>query len=116
SKLWIVGQIRNFVWIIFQIVKFLGRTFPETKFKEFFHLRFVAMIEDEILCDAAVAVAEWADGFPHFWIAGRPAVGTKVANVEKFLRANGARRIAGIAFSNVGVTFAFNENGVAIFL
>ena len=46
-------------------------------------------------------------------VAGGPAVGPEVPEVEEFAGADGAHGIARIAGTDVGVPLAFEENGVA---
>ena len=72
------------------------------------------MIEDVVLGRAIVAIAECAFGiFVRLRVAGGPAVGPEVPEVEEFAGADGAHGIARIAGADVGVPLAFEEDGVA---
>src|SRR5258705_9217783 len=82
--------------------------------EELLDRRFVTMIEDVFLGRAGVAVTEWA-----LWVlvdlrvAGRPAIGTQVANVKEVTGADGAHGIAGVAGANIGVSLAFDVHDIA---
>src|ERR1041385_6208241 len=109
----LVGDVHQLMRVFREIIKLFGRAFGKRELKQFGKLASVTLGEKKILAGRAVAIAEWSDGFPLFWIARRPTVGAKIANVKELLRANGAGRTAQITFTKIGVALAFDEHRVA---
>jgi hypothetical protein len=75
-----------------------------------FHRGFVALREDDFLDHARVAIAKRTHRFPHYGVAGRPAVGSKIVDIQKVRGPHGAAGIAQVTLADIGVTFAFEEN------
>ena len=95
------------------MVEFFLRALGEAKIEKGADFWIVGIGEEECFEFGVVDVAVGADGVVELGITGGPEGRVEIPDVEEFLGADGTTGIAAVVGADIGVTFAFEENGVA---
>ena len=108
------GDVRQLIGVPAQVVEFLAGAFPEDAREERPAQGVMLMGEQEVLGRGRIDVAERAAVQEEIIrIAGRPAVGAEIADVEEIAGPDRAHRVAEVTVAHVGMAFAFDEDRLA---